>query len=153
MSIEHVDNASGEGRFIDRLTSAPARLRRELLTAFVREQLAYATEIDKAEIAPDDKLMDLGINSLTAVEVKLFLEAELGIALGSSLLFDYPTLEGLVGYLLNEAGFCDQQVVQKAARTDTPAEPSDVPNSLSEEQLAELLAAELADFERSHHGA
>jgi hypothetical protein len=90
---------------------------------------------------------------LTAVEVKLHLETELGIALGSSLLFDYPTLEGLVGYLLKEAGFGDQPVVEPAARTNTPAEPLDVLTNLSEEQLAELLAAELADLERSHHEA
>jgi len=148
MSTEDFGNAAAAGRFIDRLTGAPALQRRELLTDFLRDQLGYAVEIDKMEIALDDRLMDLGIDSLKAVEVKLYLEEELGIELGSSLLFDYPTLEGLVGFLLKEAGLAGHPAAEAGAGRETPADRVDVPVDLSEEQLADLLEAELALLRR-----
>nr|AEH26492.1 oxidoreductase [uncultured Acidobacteria bacterium A3] len=153
MTTTQSDNPAG-GRFVDRLSAAPAPLRRALLTNFLREQLGNAIGIDEAEIAADDKLMDLGIDSLRAVEMKMYLEDELGIVLGSSLLFDYPTLNGLVGCLLKELGLPDPQGAEPASAASAasvppaPASDLDIPDGLSEQELAALLEDELNHVER-----
>jgi myxalamid-type polyketide synthase MxaB len=54
---------------------------------------------------PDDidlhqPLADLGVDSLMAVELANQLEQNLGPTIPSSFLFEHPTLEELVGYLI-----------------------------------------------------
>jgi len=51
-------------------------------------------------IEPSQNLMDLGLDSLMAVEFRTWLKSELECPLGSTLLFDCPTLEAMADYLL-----------------------------------------------------
>lgn len=53
-------------------------------------------------VQPRQRLFDLGIDSLMAVELKSRLESGLGCQLRQTLIFDYPTLEALVDYLATE---------------------------------------------------
>jgi acyl carrier protein len=144
MNIEKPVSVSAENRLIDRLADTAASARREVLAGFLREQLGQAIGIDAIEIGPEDKLMDLGVDSLRAVEIKLLLESELDIALSSSLLFDYPTLEGLVDFLLEEAGVLVEP--PRGASTLPMMSAAQISDDVSEERLAELLSAELADL-------
>jgi acyl carrier protein len=145
MSSEYFDPAPAD-QFVDRLASAPRRMRRSLLTDFLREQLAYAIGVEKADIAADDRLMDLGVDSLRAVEVKLYLEEQLGVTLSSSLLFDYPTLDALAPFLLDAVG------LGETTRSEPPpartAPDAILADDLPADRIAELLASELAEFER-----
>src|SRR4051812_16166946 len=49
-----------------------------------------------------ERFVDLGLQSLRAVEVRDVLEERLLCKLNSTLLFDYPTVESLADYLMRE---------------------------------------------------
>ena len=51
-------------------------------------------------IDPDKPLMDLGLDSLMAVEMRNALSSAIGQNLSATLLFDYPTLESVGNFLL-----------------------------------------------------
>jgi acyl carrier protein len=50
-------------------------------------------------VSPDEPLMAAGLDSLGAVELKNSLEGRLGMQLPGTLVFDYPTITALAGYL------------------------------------------------------
>jgi myxalamid-type polyketide synthase MxaB len=142
------------GRTLDRLRSTPPRQRRELLAEFLQEQFAYALGVEKAQVDRRDPLMDAGMDSLRAIEAKLYLEDELGIELESTLLFDHPTIEALAGFLLEtlDLGGTPSPASGNTAVTapaTTPATAIEGPiDGLSGAELADMLAAELALISR-----
>jgi acyl carrier protein len=137
---------TGQERLISRLRAATPRRRSRLLMEYLQEQLGARLGLEPAEIGPRDNLMDLGMDSLKAIELKTLLEAELDLELSSSLAFDQPNLEFLTGFLLESA----RLTAPEAPAAPEPASPlpssSSEPTGLSEDQLAELLAAELGDL-------
>ena len=54
------------------------------------------------EIAPNQPLSELGVDSLMAVELANQLEYDLGPTIPASFLFEHPTLVGLVDYLIEQ---------------------------------------------------
>ena len=101
--------------------------------------------------------MDLGVNSMKAVELKLVFERELGLSLSSSLLFDCPTIESLTAFLLEQ-----MDDTQRQPPRDREPEPIAAPvagaslDTVSPGRasldgvsriVAELLAEELADLQ------
>ncbi|WP_425412838.1 type I polyketide synthase [Micromonospora humi] len=95
--------------------------RRELL-ALVRAQTAKALGYAGAvQVEPQTAFRDLGIDSVTAVEVKSRINAATGLHLGSSLVFDYPTPQALADHLLEALGFTgtdDAPAVAMPGRVD-----------------------------------
>uniref|UniRef100_A0A0G4HR60 Uncharacterized protein n=1 Tax=Chromera velia CCMP2878 TaxID=1169474 RepID=A0A0G4HR60_9ALVE len=56
-----------------------------------------------SELPPmDAPLQDLGIDSLGAVELRNSLQTKLGVQLPATVLFDYPTLNGIVGFICQQ---------------------------------------------------
>jgi len=83
------------------LASPPER--KPLLNAHIRELLADFLGLDRPEaIASDQRFIDLGADSLQAVDFKVALESKLGCVLRTTLLFDHPRLDLLVDYLIDE---------------------------------------------------
>ena len=150
--------AAAANRMIDRLRCARARGRRELLADFLQEQLAYALGVEKGHVDRDDGLMNLGMDSLKAVEAKLFLEDELGIELGSALLFDHPTIDALASFLLGALALDSPPEVSVTDTAERPAtrgtmgEAADALDDLSADDVARLLSAELASISRVDRG-
>jgi 8-amino-7-oxononanoate synthase len=54
-------------------------------------------------IEPQQNFSELGMDSLMAVELKNSLQASLGISIGQTAAFDYPTVESLANYLAQNA--------------------------------------------------
>ena len=82
------------------LAEAPAGERPARLVAYLRSQVAATLGMASPEmLEPRQRLFDLGMDSLMAVEMKNRLEKGLGVSLRSTLLFDYPTLEALARHL------------------------------------------------------
>lgn len=85
------------------LKNTAASRREILLTRKLGEILTHALRMrPRQEIDPRERLFDLGVDSLIAVELKNRLQSELGTPISSTLLFDYPTIESLVNYILED---------------------------------------------------
>ena len=90
-------------------------------------------------------LFDLGLDSLTAVELKNRLETNFLCSLSTTLLFDYPTLEALSGHLKTHMPDLFEAV--EPSITESPVTPSaplanDL-DDLSQDDLEMLLASKL----------
>ena len=97
--------------FMQRLEVASVGVYQELLVTHVREQVARVLGLKVPEqIALRQSLFDLGIDSLMAVELRNHLELSLGHFISPSVLFDYPSLEALVGYLAQEVLPCKASI-------------------------------------------
>ena len=129
-------------QFIDHIRRADGLVRRELLLHFLREQLAASLALEPSQVGLKDSLLELGIDSVKAVEFKFLLESKLDQQISSSLLFDYPTLESLAGFLL-------ELICQPQKEPDSPAEQTQTAAGFSQDELARLLAREIRELNLS----
>jgi NADPH:quinone reductase-like Zn-dependent oxidoreductase/acyl carrier protein len=84
---------------LDRLQSASPEEQRRLLTDSVRQHVARTVALTPADVPVDKPLSELGLDSLMAVELRNSLSGAMGQTLPATLAFQYPTVEGIVGYL------------------------------------------------------
>jgi NAD(P)-dependent dehydrogenase (short-subunit alcohol dehydrogenase family)/acyl carrier protein len=86
--------------FAGLLNRMPAGERHGALLDYLRSQVAATLGMASPEqLEPRQRLFDIGMDSLMAVELKNRLESGLGMSLRSTLVFDYPTLEALMTHL------------------------------------------------------
>jgi NADPH:quinone reductase-like Zn-dependent oxidoreductase/acyl carrier protein len=90
-------------------------------------------------IPADLPLQELGLDSLMALELRNVLAQAMGRPLSATLLFDYPTVRGLAGYLLALA-------VPKNADVDLTARPDAVESSRLDAELAAMSDAEAEEL-------
>ena len=87
----------------EELAAAPASRRRQLVGTFVRDHALRTLGMEPAAVIhTNTPLGELGLDSLLVVELRNKLGLALGVSLPLTLLFDYPTLDALTGYLLTE---------------------------------------------------
>ncbi len=98
--------AAGAGEkqdeFLSRLQAALPGERKDLLIQYVRQHLGrILRRADAGQLDRRQRLMDLGVDSLMAVELKNRLQTGLQLTarLPSTLIYDYPTIEAVAGYL------------------------------------------------------
>ncbi|EDX86329.1 KR domain family [Synechococcus sp. PCC 7335] len=88
---------------LEQLKQVSATERRHHLMAHIQAEIADVLGYSSPEeIALDQPLADLGVDSLMAVELANQLEYSLGPTIPASFLFEHPTLEGLVEYLIEQ---------------------------------------------------
>ncbi len=98
-----VRHAPVPGAFRDRLLAALPAERPRLMLDFVISQVVVVLRLDPARPpSPTHRLMDLGFDSLMAVQLRNRIGKALGLekALPATLLFDYPTAQAMAGRLL-----------------------------------------------------
>ncbi|MFG1988343.1 phosphopantetheine-binding protein, partial [Streptomyces albidoflavus] len=95
--------AAGVVPLAERLAATPEEARAGLLLDLVREHVAGVLGHSSPDrIDPDRGLLDLGFDSLTAVEFRNRLNAAVGLRLPTTLVFDHPTSGALARHLLGE---------------------------------------------------
>ncbi|MCC7361294.1 MAG: type I polyketide synthase [Anaerolineales bacterium] len=120
----------------------PGPLRRHHLQTYLRGQLAEVLRLDPATIEVDSSLGSLGIDSLTAIELRNRLERGLGVPLSATLVWNYPTIAALAPFLAEKMGLA---LTPPAALAAAPAPDADLTaflaqaERLSEAELRQLL--------------
>jgi SAM-dependent methyltransferase len=125
--------------FRQQLATALAADRDELLVAYVRDQVTAV--LGDATGPPDrrHRLMDLGLDSLMAIELRNRLAAGLALTrpLSATLMFDYPTIDAIAAHLAKE--------ITSPARSDgEPGRAEDEPRRAEGEPRRDVLAAPTA---------
>ncbi|MEO1376749.1 MAG: beta-ketoacyl reductase, partial [Cyanobacteria bacterium J06635_10] len=129
-------------KYITSLHNAKPSERRHLLEIHLRNQISQILGFQPDEIDAEQGFFDLGMDSLTSVELKNRLQKSLGVTLSSTVIFDRPNLNALLDYLVEEMGLENYEVEQKPVETETESE------ELSSDDIADLLAQELMEIER-----
>ena len=72
----------------------------QVLEATRRTLLDIATNVLGAEIALDQPLMEAGLDSVGAVELRNAVQEAFGVELPATVTYDYPTVEALAGFII-----------------------------------------------------
>jgi acyl transferase domain-containing protein len=127
-----------------RLESAVPAERHEILVGLVAREAARVLRLDVSRLDARRQLMDLGFDSLVAVEFRTALGKNLGLSqtLPATLIFDYPTVEAIAIYLERDVlGMTGAQAIPvpaPAAGEEGTLQPDEV-ERLSEEDAEALL--------------
>ncbi|MBK1786599.1 type I polyketide synthase [Prauserella cavernicola] len=96
---------AAEGDLARQLADTAPGEREKLVRKVVRETAAAVLGYPRAESVPLDRpFWELGLDSVTAIELRNRLSAGIGRKLAASLVFDHPTVTDLVAYLRTELG-------------------------------------------------
>jgi acyl transferase domain-containing protein/acyl carrier protein len=130
-------------QYLEELKAAPADEWAARLTAYLQERLAEVLGTTKLP-ATDLGFAEMGLDSLMTLELKSRLEADLGMTLSPAVVFNYPTIEALAGYLHSALGFVDPEL--QVAEVSTPnaeelAALDEIRNT-SDDELAAMIARE-----------
>lgn len=144
--------------FRERLAKAPAARRRRLMQVRLREEVAQVLNSSADEIRARQGFRELGMDSLMSVELRNRVERLLGCSLVSTLAFDYPNVEQLGDYLLEEVvRFDDGNDRDEKGQRPTPAGTADDVDAgvagLTDAEAERLLMEELGRIrEADEHG-
>ncbi|MEH1967623.1 beta-ketoacyl synthase N-terminal-like domain-containing protein [Nostoc sp.] len=145
-----------QSTFLQSLIAKPPRVRQEELVTHVRSLVAKVLGLKQPQsIGLQQGFFELGMDSLTATELKEQLQNSLGCSLSPTTLFDYPTVAALANYLETQvlpllesqesASNSDleqqaslQESLQKRVKLSSPEQSLD--------EIADLLAAKLASI-------
>jgi myxalamid-type polyketide synthase MxaB len=138
--------------FVERLKNLDSvKEQRDYLIAHVQSQVAKVLGFESSQpIDPQKGFFDLGMDSLTAVELKNSLQNSLGCSLPSTLLFKYPTMEALMDYIANdilalESPTADEPVIE-AIEESSEIEIVAQVQQLSDEALEALIDQKLENL-------
>ena len=135
---EHPKPAAGPHSLIDRLASAATDERRELLAGHVHHLLTAVLGMGAdGFIERSTGFFDLGMDSLTSIQLRARLERDLGRRLPGTLAFNYPTIDSLTDFLLCE-------LFPRVPETPIESVQGNGDTDATEDDLFDKLAARLA---------
>ncbi len=144
-----------ERSFRQRLVEVPAGTQLVLLCEHVRTQVAQVLGFRSAETIEDQMVFSaLGMDSLMTVELRNRLQRSLELQLSATVAFNYPSIEGLCGYL---AQLLDSATIKRgddrpdadrrgAAAGRVAVEQAGPIDDLSEQAVGDLLDQELSEL-------
>jgi acyl transferase domain-containing protein len=81
--------------------------RLNILVAHIQSEVASILGLNYRKPDPQQGFFHMGMDSLMAVQLKSRLENRLGKSLPNTLIFNYPTIESMAGYLAEESLGCE----------------------------------------------
>jgi NADPH:quinone reductase-like Zn-dependent oxidoreductase/SAM-dependent methyltransferase/acyl carrier protein len=144
-SVEQARSPSPQSPSLILQTLATASDRAVALKEYVRSQIAQILGFQPQEIDPQTGFFDLGMDSLTSVELKSRLQTDLNCTLPTTIAFDYPTLDALIPHLLSQIDLNNEFTPNKTIvqPDNLSLIPSSELSDLTEAEIATLLAQEL----------
>lgn len=131
---------TGSSPFLDKLNEAPPEKRRQILHEHITAEVAKVLGLGDGEAVPlNTGFFELGLDSLTAVELRNRLQVSLRTVLAPTLIFNYPTLGAMIEHFAD-----DVLKLPKAADTDeapVPAAAAEAAPAPRPETAADDLAA------------
>jgi malonyl CoA-acyl carrier protein transacylase len=139
------DNLTAE--WTAKLHSALPDERMEMMLTFVRQKLGRVLRVQNIQtLERNQRLMDLGLDSLMALELRSQLCKGLGLpekSLSATLAFDYPSIQALAVYLLDELQILTPAVVGDTTATKAATSRETEVADLSEAEIEALLIQKL----------
>jgi phthiocerol/phenolphthiocerol synthesis type-I polyketide synthase C len=143
------------------LAEEPGRARRTLFEAHLRELTAQVLHLTASRIPLNKPLRTLGLDSLMTLELRNRLEADLGLTLPATLMWNYPTIVALAPFLASKLDISLDAENETTPSTEQQQQPvKDSPDvdllddmeeedldELDQEELEALLAEELSAIE------
>jgi acyl transferase domain-containing protein/acyl-CoA synthetase (AMP-forming)/AMP-acid ligase II/acyl carrier protein len=131
-----------QAQFLQQLETTPERDHPLLLREHIRSQVAKVLGIDSSTLSdPQQGFTELGMDSLTSMELRNRLQSSLGSSLSSTLVYDYPTLAALTEYLVGE-------ILPQSSHTDAQEDPNFPTTDLQELSEAEAETLLLDELKR-----
>lgn len=128
-----------------RLDTAEPRQRMALLLEHVLDAAVRVLGLDASTpLEPRQRLFEVGMDSLMALELRNRLQKTVGASLPSTLVFDYPTAEAIAAYLLGEVFGQEPQPAEEGQGAAQDTALLDRIMELSPDELAASLEAKLA---------
>lgn len=135
-------SALKRSRFSQQLKTVPMNRRRPVLMNHIRTRVAEVIGLNMPEkIEPRQRLFDLGIDSLMAVNLKNMIESDMEKALRPTLIFDFPTVESLTNHLCDLLGLSDQ--TDKPDHKKNEAQDENALAEISDSEAEDLLLKEI----------
>jgi myxalamid-type polyketide synthase MxaB len=134
---------AGPPPMVLRLREAPADERMNMLVDALRREVASVLGWKSLEqVGRRQRFFDLGMDSLTSVELRRRLEKNFGCPLPVTTAFDYPTPEAVAGYLAEQLHLDDEPAAaeEEVQSVDATAESLE---GLSDEEVGLLIQQEL----------
>jgi myxalamid-type polyketide synthase MxaE and MxaD len=132
--------AAAEPALLDQLTAAEAQERRGIVERFVAARAARVLRLSAEQIDLDKPLRAMGLDSLLAVEFRNRLEADTGLSIPTTLIWNYPTVAKLAPQVAERLGITlDAGATGGDARTDEFDELLGALESLSDEDARRAL--------------
>jgi len=132
---------------VDDIKDLPVRERYNRLNSHVHELVRKILGYPSTQALDDHAgLFDIGIDSITSIELVGQLQTSLGCSLPSTLIFKYPTIANLVDFLNTEVLLPDQGKAEEKTSALAPSEVAATAgqlDELSKDELARRLARKL----------
>jgi len=126
------------------LRTAAGEKRNEVMKGYLCNEIAKVLRSSPARINHNQPFKTMGLDSLMTLELRNRLERTFGIKLSPTMLFNYPTVVGLAPRLLEKMSFEPEEPKQPIT-TEIPLVVGNTNlDSLSRDELEDLLAKELA---------
>ena len=145
-ATESEEQPSVGTEFLQQLEAATKSDRRGFLVAYVRSQVIKVLGLNSLDsIDIQQGFSELGMDSLTSIELRNRLQTSLGYSLPSTLAFDYPTVAALTDYLA-EALFSPASIMESLKDSENLDKSAAQMQQLSEAEAEALLLDELENL-------
>ncbi len=125
-----------------RLALLTGRRRETALIDWIQRTAGELTGLDPADVDTDRPVREVGLDSVTAVELVERIARAVGRPIPSTALFDYPTIEGLAAWILTDP-LAPADARAPVKEPTKPAHTASDVAAMSEEDAMKALMAEL----------
>ncbi len=141
---ERVDRAGAA--LPETVRAAPAAARLPMLREHLTTRVARILRLEPSRVDPDAPLKNLGLDSLMTLELRNRLEADCGLRLSATLVWNYPTIAALAGHIGAALGLVTDSTSSVATMATSDGAPAG--QDLSADRVGALLEEELARVNR-----